>query len=148
MTAEIEKLTMDLIGKAMKSTDWNYSIDRDGDYRITFKKETALGEMVAFFKLNKEGGYTLKCTGFYELEIPREHLSAALYLCNEYNCSYLFPCAYVYRKEDSTGIFCLQYPIDLEKGIHLEGLTNFFVTFISGCSNFEKWTSKQSEFWA
>lgn len=147
MTSEIEKLTMELIGKALKSTDRNYVIDRDGDYRLTFKKETALGEMVSFFKVNTEGGYTLKCTGYFDIEIPQAHLSTAVYLCNEYHNSYLLPCAFVIRMDDSTGKFCLRYTVDLEKGIHLEGLTNFFSAFIAGCSTFETWICEQSEFW-
>lgn len=146
MSTEIEEFSKALIEKALKLTNWNYVTDRDGDHMVSFKQSSKLGGLNVWF-LSTKSGDSLKCIGLYEIDIHKDNLSTALYLCNEFHNQYSFPCVYVRHPEDSEGSFYCQAFFDLEKGIHVEGLANFMQSFTGSCAAFEQWVCKQSEFW-
>ena len=139
----IQKISMNLIEQAVKD-EWKYRIDNDGDVSLTFKKETEFDELNAYFDIRNE--HSLYCFGFYDLVIPDDYVSQALYLCNQYNNSHYGPNAYLQLKEERKH-FRLQSYHRLDEGIHAEALKILIGSFVSGCASFEKWMLEQPEFW-
>lgn len=142
-------MSKELIEKAIRARPWRFMIDSDGDHRVDFSTNSPLGDFNAYFTLTSQ--HLLRCYGFFDLKITREHFSRAIYLCNAYHVSHLYPCVYMESRENSNGVmegrFWCQTVLDFPNGITVDSLMVLMRQFAGGSASFSEWIVQQPQFW-
>jgi len=148
--AMVQEFNDAMIESYLKTLDYNYLKDKDGDYCIRFKFDDDWGCSLDLWIIKtgtKKQIMEVMITS--DKQILKQDWGRCIMMCNTFNRGWRWPKAFLLVEDESsstTGSILLQEYIDLEKGIHQELFDDYIATVISAGFTFWKWMHKEQGF--
>lgn len=142
--SDVRPFTRDMIKDYLEAQELNYLVDKDGDYRVDFRRDAELDvSLRCWIVAEGEKSEMLKVAVYSDRFFPKDRWGSAIMLCNTWNRDYRWPKAYVLIPETGNGEpaaeIVLERQIDLEHGVHAELLDRFITGAIAGAITFWQW---------
>lgn len=146
----VRSINRGMIEQYLKNRNLKYMVDSDGDFRVEFAYSDMVGcEMTLWLILQgrRKDVYTILV--MTDKAIPKADWLKAMTWCNTWNMEKRWPKAYLHVRDpesDYVGSIRLEYPLDLEQGIHQELLEDLTDSIHVAAIRFWEQTNKQGVF--
>ncbi len=138
-----------MIEAYLEEEELHYLRDRDGDFVIEFGYDDEIAGHPRFLLIAAGEDHHQFCLrGDTLRRVSRPDWDRVIKLCNEWNSQYKMPKVY-FEVDDpnasATGrVVCEQW-LNLENGIHQEGVNGLTSSFFSSCFGFWRWMERQKD---
>ena len=140
-------ITHSLITNYIKSNDWRYLTDSDGDMLVNFTADSDSGyEWSAYFILTGEHSEVYQLMVRPAKTYPKSEWPRVVLVCYEWNKRWRWPRAYLDIPDDAADTetrIILDGAMDFEKGVHQELFDDYTDTILGGAMRFFKWAREE-----
>lgn len=139
----VVKISHSLIADYIRSRNWRYLTDNDGDMVVNFKADDETGyEWSVYFILDGKEKEIYQMIVRASKRFPKAEWPRIVLLCNEWNKKKRWPRSYLDIPDNAAETeahIILDMSIDLEQGIHRELFEDLTDTIFTCAIQFWKW---------